>query len=191
MKWISENFNACLVLVTDSIYRLTIEVRQGLKGDEARLEAIRTGEQFINQNYSLFEQYSRSCQFQLKTTSEIEKLSDFKIYYEDLEKLYKKNESFQGLVNLFVQQYLNRVQQVETEEVDEQRQHLGIIYFLEESAINAYLVKQGWQVAVYPGSIKIFEDMSEGLHPEVPLPLKQMVWVRLRLKKRNAKIEKE
>lgn len=162
-----------------------------MKGDEARLEAIRTGEQFINQNYSLFEQYSRSCQFQLKTTSEIEKLSDFKIYYEDLEKLYKKNESFQGLVNLFVQQYLNRVQQVETEEVDEQRQHLGIIYFLEESAINAYLVKQGWQVAVYPGSIKIFEDMSEGLHPEVPLPLKQMVWVRLRLKKRNAKIEKE
>ncbi|NEN88171.1 MAG: tRNA-dependent cyclodipeptide synthase [Okeania sp. SIO3H1] len=191
IKWISEHFNACLVLVTDSIYRLTIEVREGFKGDEAWSEAIRTGEQFINQNYSLFEQYSGNCQFQLKTTSEIEKRSDFKTYYEELEKLYKKNESFHGLVNLFVQQYLNRDQQVETSQVDELRQHLGITYFLEECAINACLSEQGWQVAVYPGSIKTFEDISEGLHPEVPLPLKQMVWVSLRLKKSNAKSDKE
>ena len=179
------------MLVADSIYRLTIEVRQGLKGDEARLEAIRTGEQFINENYSLFEQYSGNCQFQFQTTSEVEKRADFKTYYEELEKLYKKNESFHGLVNLFVEEYLNRVEQVEISLEDELRQHLGIMYFLEECAINACLVKQGWQVAVYPGSIKTFEDISEGLHPEVPLPLKQMVWVRLRLKKRNAKSEKE
>jgi len=143
IKWISEHFNACLVLVTDSIYRLTVEVRQGLKEDEARLEAIRTGEQFINQNYSLFEQYSGNCQFQFHKTSEIEKRSDFKVYYEELEKLYKKNESFQGLVNLFVQQYLNRVQQVETEEVDDIKQHLGITYLLEESELPPLPNKDG------------------------------------------------
>ncbi|NEO63566.1 MAG: tRNA-dependent cyclodipeptide synthase [Moorea sp. SIO1F2] len=186
IKWISENFNACLVLVTDSIYRLTIEVRQGVKGDEARLEAIRTGEQFINENYSLFEQYSGSCQFQLKKASEIEQQSDFKRYYEELQSLYQKNESFQGLVNLFAQNYLNRIQQLEIQQVDEGRQHLGITYLLEESALNACLVKQGWLVVVYPGSIKTFEDISEGLHPEVPLPLQQMIWVSLRLKKWTA-----
>lgn len=187
IKWISENFNACLVLVTDSIYRLTIEVRQGVKGDEARLEAIRTGEQFINEHYSLFEQYSGSCQFKFKKASEIEQQSEFNIYYEQLESLYKKNESFQGLVNLFAQKYLNRVQQLETEQLDELRQHLGITYLLEESALNACLVKQGWLVVVYPGSIKTFEDISEGLHPEVPLPLQQMILVRLRLRKRTSK----
>lgn len=186
IKWISENFNACLVLVTDSIYRLTIEVRQGVKGDEARLEAIRTGEKFIDQNYSLFEQYSGSCQFKFKKASKIEHQSDFKIYYEELQSLYKNNESFQGLVNLFSQNYLNRIQPVETEQVDERRQHLGITYLLEESALNACLAKQGWLVVVYPGSIKTFEDISEGLHPEAPEPLQQMIWVSLRLKKWTA-----
>ncbi len=36
-------------------------------------------------------------------------------------------------------------------------------------------------IAITP--IKTFEEISEGLHPEVPLPLKQMVWVSLGLKK--------
>ncbi|NER37299.1 MAG: hypothetical protein F6J93_25595 [Oscillatoria sp. SIO1A7] len=43
IKWISDNFKNCLVLVCDSIYRLTIQVKQELKEDEAWLEAISSG----------------------------------------------------------------------------------------------------------------------------------------------------
>ncbi|EGJ28925.1 MULTISPECIES: tRNA-dependent cyclodipeptide synthase [Moorena] len=187
IKWISEHFKACLVLVCDSIYRLTIELRQGLKGDEAWLEAIRTGETFINQNRFLFQQYSGSCQFQFQMASQIENQSEFEIYYKDFQGLYQKDESFQRMVNSFAQTYLNRGEQSEEEEVEQllQRQkHLAITYLLEESAVFTCLAKEGWPVFVYPGSIKTFEEIAEGLHPEVPLPLKQMIWVSLRLKRK-------
>ncbi len=200
IKWISENFQACVVLVGDSIYRLTIEIRQGLKGDEARLEAIRTGEKFINEKFFLFEKYSGSCQFKFNMTSQIEKQLEFEMYYQDFQCLYQKDQSFQGMVNSFAQTYLNRVEQVEKEnkqikESLQEKRHLSITYLLEESALFTCLAKEGWQVFVYPGSIKTFEEISEGLHPQVPEPLKQMIWVSLRLKRSvqagNAKAGRE
>ncbi|MDJ0618427.1 MAG: tRNA-dependent cyclodipeptide synthase [Calothrix sp. MO_192.B10] len=188
IKWISENFQACVVLVCDSVYRLTIEIRQGLKGDEARLEAIRTGEKFINENCLLFEQYSRSCRFEFKMASQIEKQSEFEMYYQDLQCLYQKDQSFQRMVSSFAQTYLNRVEQLEEEnkhkeESLQEKRHLSITYLLEESALFTCLAKEGWPVFVYPGSIKTFEEISEGLHPAVPEPLKQMIWVSLHLRR--------
>ncbi|MEQ9551142.1 tRNA-dependent cyclodipeptide synthase [Coleofasciculus sp. G2-EDA-02] len=191
IKWISENFPACLVLVCDSIYRLTIEVRQGVKGDEARLEAIRTGEQFIDENSYLFNQYSGRCKFEFQKTSQIENQSDFEMYYQELHCLYQKDQSFQNMVNSFAQKYLNRGEQVEAgnrqDDYNSEKMYLGTTYLLEESALLTCLVKQGWSVFVYPGSIKTFEEIVEGLYPEVPEPLKQMVWVSLRLKQWTAK----
>ncbi len=188
IKWVSENFKSCLVLVCDSVYRLTIEVRQGIEGDEAWLEAIGTGEEFINENGLLFEQYSESCRFELRMASEILKRSDFSIYYEELQNLYQKNQSFQSMVNSFAERYRNRGEQLEIEKADQLRQkHLATTYLLEESALFTCLAKEGWLTFVYPGAIKTFEEISEGLHPEVPEPLKQMIWVSLRLKKRNAR----
>ena len=188
IKWVSENFKSCIVLVCDSIYRLTIEVRQGIEADDAWLEAIRTGEKFVNENYLLFQEYSQKCQFHFKTASEILERSDFHIYYEELQNLYQKNESFQSTVNSFAQAYLNRDEQVKVEQVQELRQkYLATTYLLEESALCSCLIKEGWLVFVYPGSSKTFEEVSEGLHPEVPEALKKMIWVSLRLRKRNTK----
>lgn len=189
IKWISENFQQCLVLVCDSIYRLTIEVRQGLKEDEAWLEAIRSAENFVNEKYVMFDKYSESCRFEFAMASEVEKEPDFDIYYEKLKYLYKDNEAFQSMVNSFAKTYLSRVEREKTEQMDElKQQQLAITYLIEESAFTACIVKKGWPVVVYPGSIKTFEEISEGLHPEVPEPLKQMIWVSLRLKKRKGAI---
>lgn len=187
IKWISKKFNSCVVLVGDSVYRLTIEVRSKLKGDEALSLALNTGHEFIKERRLLFEQYSGSCQFEFKLLSEIEKRSDFKIYYEELQGLYRKNESFQSMVNSFAQTYLNRGEQVTDEQVEDLRQkYLARTYLLEESALFACVAKEGWLVFVYPGSIKSFEEIAEGLHPEVPEPLKQIIWVSLSLKKRHS-----
>ncbi len=189
IKWISENFQTCLVLVCDSIYRLTIEVRQEINSHDALLKAIYTGEQFIEENSFLFEQYSQSCKFDFQKASQIEKQPEFSIYYQALQCLYQENDSFQQLINSFTQKYLNRGEkgQQEIKQPDsflQEKMHLGTTYILEESAFSACLIKQGWSVFVYPGSIKTFEEISEGLHPEVPEPLKQMIWVSLRLKKK-------
>ncbi|NES84457.1 MAG: tRNA-dependent cyclodipeptide synthase [Moorea sp. SIO2B7] len=165
IKWISEQFKACLVLVGDSLYRLTIEVRQGLKGDEAWLEAIRTGETFINQNRFLFQQYCGSCQFQFQMASQIEKQSEFEMYYKDFQGLYQQDESFQKMVNSFAQTYLNRGEQSEEEEVEQllQRQkHLAITYLLEESAVFTCLAKEGWPVLFILGQLKLLKKLRKG-----------------------------
>ncbi|NER37298.1 MAG: hypothetical protein F6J93_25590 [Oscillatoria sp. SIO1A7] len=111
-------------------------------------------------------------------TSEVEKESDFQIYYEELQSLYRKNGLFESMVNSFAQKYLSRLEWQKREQTDDIRKKtLATMYLLEESACIACIVKKRWPVFVYPGSIKTFEEISEGLHPEVPEPLKQMIWV--------------
>lgn len=193
VKWISENFKTCIVLVCDSVYRLTIDIRGGLKNNDESLRqsAFHTGQEFLEQNYPLFEEYSESCCFKFRLASEIEKQSDFEAYYQEFQALYQNSESFQRMVNSFAESYLNRSEQAEEKQVEEllQRQkQLAIAYLLEESALFTCLAQEGWKVFLYPGSIKTFEEISEGLHPEVPLSLKQMIWVSLRLKKKSTAI---
>ncbi|MEB3343496.1 tRNA-dependent cyclodipeptide synthase [Okeania sp.] len=191
IRWISDNFKNCLVLVGDSLHRLTIEAREGIEEDLAYLKAIRTGEKFIDDHYLLFQEYSESCQFEFKMISEIGKQLDFDIYYEELQSLYGRNESFENTVNSFAEKYLNRGRPIEAGQVQDPRQkYLARRYLLEESALFACIAKQEWLVFVYPGSIKTFEEISEGLHPEVPEPLKQITWVSLGLKRLNAKESK-
>ena len=189
IKWISENFSTCLVLVCDSIYRLTIQVRQEIKSKEAWVKSIYAGEQFIEEKCFLFEKYSQSCKFNFQKASQIEKQPEFNSYYQALQCLYQENHSFQKLINSFTKKYLNRGKKEQTENkyLDDYIQNkmtLSTTYILEESALNACLIKQGWLVFVYPGSIKTFEKISEGLYPEVPEPLQQMIWVSLRFKKK-------
>ncbi len=195
IKWISEHFTACIVLIGDSVYRLTIEIRsREIKGDEATLKALDAGQEFLNQNYLLFEQYSQSCCFEFRLASQIEKQSDFEAYYQEFQSLYRKDESFQRMVESFAYGYLNRIEQTEEGQADElfQRQkHQAITYLLEESALFTCLAKEKWRVFIYPGSIKSFEEIAAGLHPEVPSPLKQLIWVSLRLKKKSNAGEKK
>ena len=190
IKWISEHFQTCIILVCDSVYRLTIEIKAGLKNHEGRLEALRAGQEFLENNYLLFEQYSASCHFKFRLASEVEKQSDFEAYYQEFQALYRNSESFHRMVNSFAQSYLNRSEPAAEKQVDgllQRQKYLAINYLLEESALFTCLALEGWAVFLYPGSIKTFEEISAGLHPGVPLPLKQMIWVSLRLKKKSLK----
>lgn len=190
IKWISENFKTCVVLVGDSVYRLTIDIRGGLENNDEsiRQSAFHTGQEFLKQNYALFKKYSASCSFKFRLASEIEKKSNFEAYYQEFQSLYRNSKSFQRMVSSFAESYLNRSKQAEEKQVAEvlpRQKQLAITYLLEESALFTCLAQEGCTVFLYPGSIKTFEEISEGLHPEVPLPLRQMIWVSLRLKKKS------
>jgi tRNA-dependent cyclodipeptide synthase len=185
IKWISKRFKTCLVFIGDSLHRHTIEITSGLEGNSARFEALHMGRKFLDRHRTLFDCYSGSCSFELMMASEVEKRPDFELYLEQLQHLYRENKPFETTVRSFVQAYLDRGDKVTEEQADEfsRLEHLSASYLLEESAIFACLVKDGWPVMVYPGSIKPLEDIVEGKHPEVPEPLRQMTWVSLRLKK--------
>ena len=187
IEWISEHFNTCLVLIADSIYRLTLNIRGQAKADNHWSKALQAGQEFLSENTRLFQQYPESCNFAFKLTSDIEKQPNFEVYHQQFQRLYQTSESFTKLVNGFVETYLGRRETsagTVNEFLDRQRQ-LAIAYLLEESALFSCLAQAGWTVFVYPGSIKTFEEIAEGLHPKVPLALQQMIWVSLRLKKKT------
>jgi tRNA-dependent cyclodipeptide synthase len=187
IRWVSENFNSCLVLVGDSVYRLTLEVR-GLaqpEGNESLTQALDAGQVFLQENRLWFEDYATACDFTFKSLSEIETQPNFVVYYQELQLLYQTNESFTRLVNSFAETFLSRGEQGKVvESAQQDKKQLAINYLLEESALFTCLAEEGWCVFVYPGSIKTFEEIAEGLHPGVPFFLKQMIWVSLRLKQK-------
>ncbi|MDJ1172537.1 tRNA-dependent cyclodipeptide synthase [Roseofilum capinflatum] len=189
IQWINQNFQTCTVIIGDSLYRLTLEVRHQSAGETALQEALQAGEEFINQNQHYFESSAQKCQFQFKRTSELERIHNthFTGYYQQLENLYQNHASFQAMVNRFSQAYLNRGKEIKIDpgkEDKRQETSLANTYCLEESALLACLVEEQDSPFIYPGSIKIFEEISEGLHPEVPDSLQRMIWVSLRLKKK-------
>ena len=186
IQWIGGRFQVCAIFVCDSIYRLTVEIGCGLKGREAWLEALQVGREFVEKNRSRFERYDWNCRFEYKFASEIAKRSDFEIYYGKFQELHRNNKSFQSTIDTFARTYLDRGDREGTECSDDfEQKQLAIAYLLEESALFACLAQEGWPVFVYPGSLKAFEEISEGLHPEVPTPLQQIIWASVRLKKRN------
>lgn len=187
IEWISKNFQSCTVIIGDSLYRLTLEVRHQTTRETALHEALQAGQEFINQTQSYFDPYAQKCNFECKRTSELQKISQFSVYYQHLQKLYQKDPHFQDMVTRFVHAYLHRGKTIDIEPSNQpaiREAPLVTTYFLEESAILACLVEEENSVFIYPGAIKTFEEISEGLHPEVPEPLQRMIWVSLRLKKK-------
>ena len=186
LQWVSNKFKVCMVLVCDSIYRLTLEIERGLKDREAYLEALRVGREFVEEHRDRFERCKQNCRFAYQFASETAKRSDFEDYYEEFQELYQNSESFQKMVDSFAKVYLGRGERGRANPSSElEQQKLAITYLLEESALFTCLAKDGWPVFVYPGSIKTFEEISEGLHPKTPTPLQQIIWTSVRLKRKN------
>ena len=190
IEWISKNFQTCTVMVGDSLYRLTLEIRHKSTGDTALQEALQAGQEFIDRNRSYFAQWEQHCTFQFQGTSEMEIKYKSQViqYYQQLQTLYQTNESFRSMVDRFAQGYLNRGKEITPDSETEEHPHesfLAKTYCLEESALFTCLVEDENLPFIYPGSIKTFEEISEGLHPEVPEPLQRMTWISLRLNKKR------
>ena len=115
VRWISEHFETCLVLIGDSVYRLTLEVRGHAQAtdNESLSKALYIGQEFLNENRLLFEHHATVCDFRFKLTSEIEKQDNFEAYYQEFQGLYRTSESFARLVNSYAETYLGRGKQVD------------------------------------------------------------------------------
>jgi tRNA-dependent cyclodipeptide synthase len=186
IKWISENFKVCAVVVGDSVYRLTLQVMQGLEPAVAREEGLQKGLDFMNTYRPMFEQYAKNCRFQFIPLSKVEKYPNFLPCYEALKLLYYENLAYRESVEEFAQIYLgwgDKQADTSDEDIRMAQKQLAINYLLEESALFGCLSQEGWLMFVYPGSIKTFQDIAEGKHPEVPQCLRKLSFLALRLNK--------
>jgi tRNA-dependent cyclodipeptide synthase len=186
LRWVSENFDHCSLLVADSIYRYTVQVADSrIDAETARRQALDKGLEFIQTHGRLVEDYPGNCRFEFLPLSEVEKSPGFPLYHAELLDLYEKDDSFRDLVGAFADIYLGRGEKAEHEDDIAWERALGtaVAYLLEESALMCCLVDQGLQVVVYPGAIKTFQSIAEGGYPMVPRPLARMVFVAMRLNK--------
>ena len=186
LKWISDRFSKCTVLIGDSIHRITIQTRQNVESDNALEQALTLGKKFTFNEESSFKRFSDKTEFQFIYCSEIQSSQDYKQYYLQLRKLYNEDEKFKDSVRHFGISYNKK--RLKRGEIDEsvfwETVEASSTYFLEEFAIFCCLQSQGLNVFIYPGTFSTLKEIADGKFPKAPIELQNLTVVSLLLKKR-------
>jgi tRNA-dependent cyclodipeptide synthase len=187
LRLIAANFDECAVLVADNVYRLTLQLTRGLTPDASLPAALAAGREFVDRHRPILESVSGGrCRVHFVLLSDVEKSPDFQPFHTSLRALYRAEAAFRASVDSFADIYLSRGDQAASDGERAAKVGIAADYLLEETALTACLLKQGYTVLFYPGAIKSFEDMIEGVFPGVPDELRRVVFVSVRLKRGGA-----
>jgi len=184
IDWICRHFSHCTVLIGDSIHRHTLEI-QGVNQDYALNKALRLGRETIDTNNPVFQSYSQHCNIKVVLCSQIQDSSTYNAHYHSLQYLFLSDDIFSTSLRDFAETFVERRAELGDAYYRECIEK-SCIYLLEELAIFACLSAEGHQVFVYPGALNILTEISEGLHPNAPQPLKSLVSVALKIKRCGA-----
>jgi tRNA-dependent cyclodipeptide synthase len=188
VRWIAARARHCRVLVGDSMGRISLQVRHGMDPDTAEREAHALGRRWAAEAEAAFRHYSsEQVTFEICYSSEYSRHARFQEYHEQILALYQNEASLRRLVHAFSDDYLARTARsiASGPGWSDHWRTLGREYLLEEMALVACLVADGWPMMVYPGSIDSFVEIAEGRHPALPEALQAFQFVSLHLKKRG------
>jgi tRNA-dependent cyclodipeptide synthase len=181
-EWISSHFSECTVFIGDSIHRFTLEI-DGIPAQYALNKALKIGRDAIDQHAIIFNRHQDHCKFNLIMCSELQKEEEYDFYHEQLVKLFEEDEQFRKSVYAFSEMFVGK-RPCQNQELLDYHRKLSQSYLLEEAACFAMLVKKGIYLFVYPGVLTIFQELSQGMFPNAPEELKNMISVNIRQKKR-------
>lgn len=184
VTWISRRFSHCVVLVGDSIHRITLEATQELKTHIALEKALNMGESFILEQEHIFKVFEGQTKFTFETCSQIQASEDYLYFYQLLNTFFQSNAKFRMSVERFSRNYHTKQSNNLNTSLLEYRIHRSCEYFLEEFAIFSCLQKRGFSVMVYPGSFSTLIEIVNGEHPDIFAEIQQLVIVSLHFKKR-------
>lgn len=188
VRWIAARARHCRVLVGDSMGRISLQVRHGMDPETAEREARALGRRYAAEAEATFRHYSNEqVTFEICYSSEYSNHAYFREYHDRIRALYQTDASLHRLVNAFSDDYLSRTARsiASGPGWSDHWRTLGREYLLEEMALVACLVADGWPMMVYPGSIDSFVEIAEGRHPTLPETLQAFQFVSLHLKKRG------
>ena len=183
--WIANRFQKCIVVIGDSLHRITLQIDRKLNEKQAFSQAIFMGKEYINTEMTVFRRHADTCHFEFIYCSEVQQLKDYKQYYEELQDLFAKNEKFANSVKSFSMEFVNRHMHLcEHDKSYDFYEEICREYLLEELAIFSCLFKDQIYPIFYPGSLSIFGEIAEGVHPDIPACLKNIIYASLRLMRR-------
>ncbi len=184
VEWTARRFSNCVVLIGDSIHRLTLQSTKQLDPNNSLRQALEMGEEFVVKNKYIFDRYSSITNFIFLTCHTIQQTTRYEYFHRKIVELAETDFNFYRSVVRFSENYhYKNSKEIDTLELNV-RIKTSIKYFLEEFSIFACLYQDGHQVMVYPGEFSTLSEITNGLHQGAPDELKQLTVVSLCLKGR-------
>jgi len=183
LLWGVENFEQCLVVVGDYLWRFNEHILNGTRGDEAIEVASNLGDSFIRSASDFFKQLPDGKVHLTRWRPHLETL-EYKNAKAVLDNLFASDSEFRASVERDAFSFVRRQKKrsrplaVKTEDAIKH----SCEYLLEEIAVFSALSEQGWQVELYPGpELRVLVDIAQGKYSNAPKALKERVNVELRI----------
>lgn len=188
LKWISNHFDECIIVLGDHLHRINETIQYGLTRENAIQAALKKGDELLsilqaavdNQNNNVFKVYRWKDYLD----------NNLKIYTDKQEiyTYFNSNEQFRNEIVQTSTDFINRL--IKNNEnlyySKEESIKLSHEYLIEEIAVFNNLIEQGYKVQVYPGSeLNILKKFTTGEFDDLNLTLKKGVYFYLDIKKRK------
>ncbi|MEQ9668668.1 tRNA-dependent cyclodipeptide synthase [Coleofasciculus sp. G2-EDA-02] len=184
IEWISKRFLHCIVLVGDSIHRITLEITRGLEPKIAFGKALDIGNSFIQENEHIFNAFCGQTKFNFETCHQIQASDEYNQLHQYLQNYFETNGKFRSSVESFGRKYNERRLINCSRSELEYYISRSCDYFLEEFAIFTCLQRRGFSVMVYPGSFSTLTEIANGEYADIIEELKQLIVVSIHFKGR-------
>ena len=183
LLWASANFKQCLVVIGDDLCRFNQKILYGLSDDQCLKEARAGGDEFIENNSAVFNQFSAGA---VKVTRWGEHITGdlYQMSSELLESIFIADPEFRSLVESDAISFVERQKKNNAEfaVTEDEAIELCCKYLLEEIAVFNVLSQQGWQVELYPGAeLNVLARVAMGKFPDVPQGLKNRINIELKI----------
>ncbi|MGC8385106.1 tRNA-dependent cyclodipeptide synthase [Pseudomonas aeruginosa] len=84
VEWAARRFEKCSILIGDHIHRITLQSTRDMPEEDARREAVRLGDAFMEESRLIVDAYRHATDFQYITCSEIQASTECKDFYSSL-----------------------------------------------------------------------------------------------------------
>lgn len=173
VAWINKRFSSCIVLLGDSIHRITLRIVHGISEAEARAMAKSIADQTVARAWPVLMNEGNSRKFGIVRCSEIDCLPECASYYAQMCDMFEGEGKFRSSVLNFAREFLARGERAGNG-LAEANIRLSCNYLLEELAILEFIARRGKYVLVYPGSLTTVIEMSNGEYPNGPEGLQKL-----------------
>ena len=183
-EWVRNRHRHCTAMLGDGLYRLSLRLESDMREDDALEYSKWIARDFVHSQWPVFTFRESDCHFDFRYCSDVLTTDNhYPAYYAQVNALFANDSVFQESCRAFARDFLRRKPQ--RQENTDRNIDLSCRYLLEELAIISCLAQDEPSSFVYPGSLTILEEISQGKHPGVPAPLLNIDYVELKLKHRD------
>ncbi|VEE49298.1 tRNA-dependent cyclodipeptide synthase [Pseudomonas fluorescens] len=105
VEWAARRFEKCSILIGDHIHRITLQSTRDMPEEDARREAVRLGDAFMEESRLIVDAYRHATDFQYITCSEIQASTECKDFYSSLRNYFLEHSGFRDSVEKFGRNY--------------------------------------------------------------------------------------